>query len=419
VPRSLARLLALPVLVLLGTAAAQHEAPVRGHIKGQEQYLSSASDSLANALGYRDGNATSLDLRISGSAPAGRFRFDADYLLLAITGNAVEFQQQLEALEPDFFIDRAETQWLPLDHTITDDDRTQAVQSLDRFSMSYTTEHWVFKLGRQAYSWANGIVFRPLDIFDPFAPDVIDDSYKPGIDAVYMQRLFANGSDLVALVVPRRDPATGELSRSQGSAAVKWHQFGERFQTDWVVARDYLDTVAGLGISGSLGQAVWRASLVPVWLDSGGTRTSLVVNFEHAWQWASRNVSGFVEYFRNGFGRAGRGYALDTLAPELVERLARGQVFNTGRDYVAGGLRVELTPLLELDPVLLLNLNDRSALALVRGNYSIAQNLSLDFGLHVGIGPNGTEFGGLPTTAGSDTFYAPAARAYARIAFYF
>ena len=36
-----------------------------------------------------------------------------------------------------------------------------------------------------------------------------------------------------------------------------------------------------------------------------------------------------------------------------------------------------------------------------------------------GIGPNGTEFGGLPTTAGSDTFYAPAARAYARIAFYF
>jgi hypothetical protein len=419
VARSRVLILASPVLLLLCTTAAPQQAPVRGHVKVQEQYLSAASNSLADAIGYGDSDATSLDLRISGSWSKGRFRFDADYLLQAVRGSAVEFQNQLEALEPDLFIDRTETQWLPLDDTLADDDRSRAVQSLDRFSMSYAAERWVLKLGRQAYSWANGIVFRPLDIFDPFAPDVLDDSYKPGIDAMYAQRLFADGSDLVALIVPRRDPVTGQLSRSQSSVAVKWHQFGERLQTDWLVARDYRDKIAGLGISGSLGQAVWRASIVPVWLDNGGTRTSLVVNFEHAWQWRSRNVSGFVEYFRNGFGRTGREYALDALEPELVERLSRGQVFDTGRDYVVGGLRIELTPLLEIDNVLLFNANDRSALALVRGSYSVAQNISLDFGLRAGIGPSRTEFGGLPTTAGSDTVDAPPDRVYARIAYYF
>ena len=56
---------------------------------------------------------------------------------------------------------------------------------------------------------------------------------------------------------------------------------------------------------------------------------------------------------------------------------------------------------------------------MARGSWSIAENLSLDFGLRVGIGPRRTEFGGLPTTAQNEMFYAPPTRAYARIAFYF
>jgi hypothetical protein len=414
-----ARWIALAVLASLASIARAQQTPVRGHIKGQEQYLSAAANSVSNTLGYADATATSLDLRVVGSWTVGRFGFDADYLLQAVTGDAVELRNLLETIEPELFADRAETQWLPLDDTLTDREDTRAVQSLDRFSVSYTSEQWVFKLGRQAYSWGNGVVFRPLDLFDPFAPDVIDDSYKPGIDAIYTQRLFTDGSDLATLIVPRRDPATGDLANAQSSAAVKWHKFGASLQTDLLVARDYLDTVIGLGLSGSLGQAVWRLSLVPTWLDRGGTRTSLVVNVEHAWQWQGRDLSGFLEYFRNGFGRADRGYSLDELDAELTVRLARGQVFVTGRDYIAAGLRMQLTPLLEIDPVLITNLNDLSALALVRGSYSMTQNLSLDFGLRGGLGPDGTEFGGLRSASDRDDFVAPAGRVYLRIARYF
>ena len=177
--RSLAPILVWPVLVFVSTTAVAQQAAFRGHIKGQQQYLSAASDSLADALGHADSDATSIDFRIGRSWSKGRFRFDADYLLQAIDGSFVEYRNELEALAPDLFVDRARMNWLPLDDTVTEGERKRVTQSLDRFALSYSNEHWVLRLGRQAYSWANGIVFRPLDIFDPFAPDVIDDSYRP------------------------------------------------------------------------------------------------------------------------------------------------------------------------------------------------------------------------------------------------
>ena len=74
---------------------------------------------------------------------------------------------------------------------------------------------------------------------------------------------------------------------------------------------------------------------------------------------------------------------------------------------------------MEIDPVLLFNLDDRSALALIRGSYSIAQNLSLDFGVRAAIRPAESEFSGLPTSAGRSTYASPPARVYARIGFRF
>ncbi len=49
------------------------------------------------------------------------------------------------------------------------------------------------------------MVYNTLDLFNPFAPDTIDTDYKHGEDMLYLQRLFDNGSDLQALLIPRRD----------------------------------------------------------------------------------------------------------------------------------------------------------------------------------------------------------------------
>lgn len=416
--RAARRALLCLAMAVLAAAAAQG-ASLRGHVKVQQQFLAAAADSLAAALGPEKSAATSLDLRLIGRASKGRFGFAADYLLQAAAGSAVSLQQRIAAAEPGFVVDRRAMNWLPLDDTVTDTNHTQAVESLDRFSMSYTTDLWVFTLGRQAYSWGNGIVFRPMDLFDPFAPDAVDESYKPGIDAVYAQRLFADGSDVTALIVPRRDPVSGRLTSADSSAALKWHTSSGGLQIDLMLARDYRDEVLGLGLSGAWGQAVWRVSVVPTRLKAGGTRVSLVANLEHAWQWRGRNLSGFVEYFRNGFGRGGSGYTLDELGGALRARLARGQLFDSGRDYAAAGLRMQLTPLFDVDPTVLVNLRDGSALLLVQGDYSIAQNLNLVFGARGAAGPAGTEFGGLRPSPGAAVADTPPTRLYARIAWYF
>jgi len=103
------------------------------------------------------------------------------------------------------------------------------------------------------------------------------------------------------------------------------------------------------------------------------TKVGTRLNPHTAWQWRGRNLSGYLEYFRNGFGRSDRGYTLVDLSAELNMRLTRGQLFNTGRDYFVGGLRLEWTSLLTLNPLLMLNLNDRSALLFMQGDYSGAR----------------------------------------------
>ena len=62
-------------------------------------------------------------------------------------------------------------------------------------------DHWAVTVGRQAVSWGSGIVFQPLDPFNPFAPTAVDRDYKAGDDLVLIERLFDNGHDAQLLRV--------------------------------------------------------------------------------------------------------------------------------------------------------------------------------------------------------------------------
>ena len=45
--------------------------------------------------------------------------------------------------------------------------------------------------------------------------------------------------------------------------------------------------------------------------------------------------------------------------------------------------------------------------------------MALDFGGSLGVGPKGTEFGGIETSAGSAVYLEPPTQIYARLAYYF
>jgi len=89
-----------------------------------------------------------------------------------------------------------------------------------------------------------------------------------------------------------------------------------------------------------------------------------------------------------------------------------------GRHELAGGLRIEWTPLLTIAPSTIVNLADGSLFALLRVQYDWLQNVVVHAGLQAGIGSRGTEYGGV-VADGVPGDQSPGTRLWARLARYF
>jgi hypothetical protein len=277
----------------------------------------------------------------------------------------------------------------------------------------------VVRVGRQALTWGSGLVFRPMDLFDPFSPTATDTEYKPGVDMLYVQRLFHDGSDLQFIVAPRPEHFGGPVTVDASSAALHYHAALLGHQITLLAARDHGDWVTGLGVNGALGGATWNAEIVPTVLQAGGVRVSALANISDAVTLFRRNATVFGEYFHNGFGVVGEPFTLAQLPPELLDRLARGQVFDTRQDYLAGGMTLEVTPLLTVSPTLIVDLNDGSVLPLAAATYSLSDSLTLVGGFQAPIGRARTEFGGLPISPANPLLIAPPRQLYIQLRRYF
>ncbi len=290
---------------------------------------------------------------------------------------------------------------------------------LDRLAVGYTGERVVLRIGRQAISWGNGLFYAPMDLVNPFDPAAIDTEFKAGDDLLYAQYLRGSGDDVQAAVVFRRDPASSNVERNQATTAIKYHAFIGSSELDLLLAEHYDDTVLGLGLVSSIGGAVLRGDAVLT--NDGADKTwQFVTNLSYAWLWGGKNVSAALEYYFNGFGQHGGSYEPLALAanPALLERLARGESYTLSRHYMAGSLLVEVTPLLTLTPTLLVNLSDPSALLQLVMQRSVGNNMTVLGSLNIPLGPDGSEFGGIPS--GMDSRYlSRTAGLFAQFAWYF
>jgi hypothetical protein len=254
------------------------------------------------------------------------------------------------------------------------------------------------RFGRQAISWGNGLVYAPMDIVNPFDPSQIDTEYKTGDDMLYSQYLRANGDDIQATYVVRRNPETGNTESDQATFAGKYHGFAGATEFDLMAAYHYGEAVFAIGGSRDFGGAVWRADLVLSATDDDPV-AQFVVNTSYSWTWSDKNISGNAEYFFNGFGQHDDCYSPDCLAdnPDLVARIGRRQIYTLGQHYLSGNLMIEMTPLFTLTPQLFWNTGDGSALLQVVTQNSLGDNLVLLGALSVPMGPDGTEYGGIET----------------------
>jgi hypothetical protein len=373
---------------------------LRGRISPQLVVTTFPDDSAYNKVFGSSSVDSAVDARVIFGAQSGRWNFDLDYQLVGLYADTLEFTRELppdlQILFPHLPDDR--TRLFDLTHVFIDSGKTAAYQRLDRMAVRYASDQLVMKVGRQAITWGNGLIYNVMDIFNPFDPAAVDKEFKTGDDMLYGQYLLSSGNDVQGVMVFRRDPVSEDLEADQSSLAFKYHLMASISEYDALVARHYGDTLVGAGANYSIGGAVWRGDVVVTFSDDD-TVPSVVTSLSQSWIWGGTNVSGLAEYFYNGFGQSDGCYSFRCLAEntDLLERLARGEIFNLGRHYLALSAMIEVTPLFLLTPNVFFNITDPSALVQVVFQNDLRENLLLWSALNLPLGANGTEFGGAAT----------------------
>ena len=359
------------------------------------------------------------DLRLKFDWRTDKVSLVTDYQLIARSGDSIKLANRLPGtlIIPNP-LPNDDNRLFDLTHVISQGNNSILAHRLDRLYVDVTGTNAVARFGRQAVSWGNGLIYTPMDFFNPFDPAAVDKEYKTGDDMFYGQYLQQNGNDLQAVWVIRRN-SNNDITSDVNSVAAKYHGFIGNNEFDLLLAEHYDDIIFGLGGITNLGGAIWRGDIT---LTDTQTKniTSLVTSLSYSWITWEHNFSGIIEYFYNGFGQANGNYSPAALAgnPDLVERLIRGELFTLGRHYVAASAMIEMTPLWILTPNVFVNASDGSFLAQLISTYDLKQDWQLLAALSLPVGASGTEYGGIDSAMAGKQFSTEFSL-FAQLAWYF
>jgi hypothetical protein len=332
--------------------------------------------------------------------------FETQYELILNAGETREKSQELSEIFPNFqggslFFGESlddDTRFMDLTHTIKEQDSYVLLQRLDRLNLTLKPDWGLLRIGRQAITWGNGLIFNPMDLLNPFPPTDIQRDYKVGDDMVLVQVNLPKSTDLQLLYVVRRDSETDNVASDQNSLAGLFHFAVGTTEFELMAAKHYDDGVVGISTIAYLADAAWRMDTTWTWLDEGNNYLSLVTDMDYSWVWWQKNFYGLIEYYYNGLGR--NDYPQALLNPSITARIARGELFVLGKNYLSAEIQAELHPLFTLFCTVINNVKDPSGIVQPRATWNITQNLELIVGANLFYGANGgengSEFGGFP-----------------------
>ncbi len=399
-----------------------------GHLKVRGSVLFPDNESCYKEVGtgsYYDGRS---EVRLKSKLSYGEtVDFVTHYEAVFSGGDTRRKEKALEHLYPDVFGSGLYTnssmsdkrRLMDLTKTIDEDDNYIFYHRLDRLYLSVMPEWGSIRIGRQAITWGNGMLFNPMDLFNPFAPSDIEREYKTGDDMANVQFSSDTIGDFQFLYVPRREPDTGDVEWNQSSLAGKLHITRDVTEFDIMAAKHYKDTVAGFGSRGYFGDTAWRLDATWTFLDEKNTENdylSLVANIDYSWVWWKKNFYGYVEYFFNGLCHDR--YTAEYNDPNITDRIYRGELFTLGRHYLSGHIKVELHPLFTIYLTAINNVEDPSGSLQPRAVWDMTQNTQLTIGGNVYYGGGDTEYGGF-TIPDTSLRSEPSDSAFIWLSYYF
>ena len=337
---------------------------------------------------------TNIDLRLMFKKEWSSFSLKIDHTTLYQQGDSLNFTglnsgglEQQTLGNKDRLID--------LTSTIDSGRHHRVLQGIDRLALKYHTGKWGITVGREAITWGGGMVFQPMDLFNPFSPTAVDRDYKAGDDLILVERLLQNGSNLQVLGVARQNDS-GSFSGASSSLAAKYHGFIDIGEYEVLAARHFSQEVYGFSLRWPLAGAMFRSDVVATRLDGGDWKLMTVANLDYSMMLSTRSLYLFIEYFHNDYGMRQAPSSIEVLPRPLIERLERGELFNVMRDYIAIGANIQWHPLITQSLTVISNVGDGSMLVQSQIGYEISDQQRVQMGIVLSAGSRGSEFKGLP-----------------------
>jgi hypothetical protein len=261
-------------------------------------------------------------------------------------------------------------------------------QDVDRLALSYRNSNNLLVAGRSIISWGNGLIFNPLDFFNPFSPVALDTEYKPGVDMLYWQHSTTTRDDWQVLGV-RKD--------GQNSSAIRYRTVSGVLEWTATLASHRHGELAAWSFNLPIGGALLSSDVLHTRTSEGDAVSSGVVNIQHWVGVGDHTLSLAAEYFHNGFGLAETPISpFDLLQkPELANRLAAGELFTLGRDYTALSIGFDPHPLWQTRLSHLYNLRDHSALLFWHNSFDSSESTRFSLTATIPLGPSNKEYTGL------------------------
>jgi hypothetical protein len=250
---------------------------------------------------------------------------------------------------------------------------------VDRLSARYTVGPATLTAGRQPVSFGAGLAFTPLDLVNPFTPAVIDQEYKPGVDALRAD-LYQGMSSLTVVGAWAGDLSLrGTVLAAYGQTTVGVTDLG------LFVGSVRGDAVVGTSVVSSVG-AVGVHSDVALTLPEEGGDPFVRGVAGSVWRPAADTTLTGELYLQT----LGAADPADYLSVATDPRFGRGELWLFGRAYGALSVAQQLTPLISGSAALIANIEDGSAFVAPSLSWNASDNTVVAAGGFVGLGKRPT-----------------------------
>ncbi len=251
-------------------------------------------------------------------------------------------------------------------------DHSASRLQVDRLNLKRRAGAMDITIGRQAIGFGRIIVFSPLDVIAPFAPDALDTDIRSGVDALHTIFNYGLDGQLGAIAI------WGEKARYDSFLAT-WSDNRAGLDLLMIGGRLRGRTMLGAGLAGNLGTLGLKGEFsIHKGRDTGEAggdlRDSYALAAIESWYRFDNGISLITQYLYNGPGVDNPEDYPKALASAPLQE---GLTYLLGRHYLIAAPAYELHPLATIQGLLIYNIEDRSTLIRPTLDLNLADNISL------------------------------------------